>query len=143
MHDSTQICHGRKSPARSVGGKFPACGVGGKSPTWAGESVLAGNMPDSAQLCRGRFTNSAPADVIVAAFAGSECYQPGTASVQLPIWQRSGQISIEALTPRARLWELVLNDLNDGFVKVPGVCHEGQPPSLTSVNPPCKICLWW
>ncbi|KAK8536019.1 hypothetical protein V6N12_012681 [Hibiscus sabdariffa] len=37
----------------------------------------------------------------------------------------------------------VLNDLNDDFVVVPGVYHEGQPPSLTSVNPSCKICLWW
>ncbi|KAK8590162.1 hypothetical protein V6N12_024545 [Hibiscus sabdariffa] len=57
--------------------------------------------------------------------------------------QRSGQISVEALAPRAKLWELVLNDWNDDFVEVPGVCHEGQPPSLTSVNPSCKICLWW
>ncbi|KAK8696702.1 hypothetical protein V6N13_001834 [Hibiscus sabdariffa] len=66
-------------------GKSPACGVGGKSPAWAGKSALAGNMPDSAQIYRGRFTNSAPANVI-AALVGSECYQPGTASVQLPIW---------------------------------------------------------
>ncbi|KAK8510329.1 hypothetical protein V6N12_073400 [Hibiscus sabdariffa] len=70
MHDSAQICHDGKSPSR---------GVGGKSPAWAGKSALAGNMPDSTQLCRGRFTNSGPADVIVAALAGSECYQPGTA----------------------------------------------------------------
>ncbi|KAK9045836.1 hypothetical protein V6N11_051741 [Hibiscus sabdariffa] len=55
--------------------------------------------------------------------------------------QRSGQISVEALAPRASLWELVLNELNDDFVEVPGVCHEGQPPFLTSVNPLCKICL--
>ncbi|KAK8680392.1 hypothetical protein V6N13_109338 [Hibiscus sabdariffa] len=68
MPDSAQICHG------------------GKSSAWAGKSGLAGNMPDSAQLCHGRFTNSAPADAIVAALAGSECHQPGTASVQLPIW---------------------------------------------------------
>ncbi|KAK8978845.1 hypothetical protein V6N11_034753 [Hibiscus sabdariffa] len=46
----------------------------------AGKSRLAGNMSDSAQLCHGRFTNSAPADAIVAALAGSECHQPGTAS---------------------------------------------------------------
>ncbi|KAK8660148.1 hypothetical protein V6N13_051082 [Hibiscus sabdariffa] len=39
--------------------------------------------------------------------------------------QRSGQISVEALAPRASLWELVLNDLNDDFVEVPGLCHEG------------------
>ncbi|KAK9042847.1 hypothetical protein V6N11_071202 [Hibiscus sabdariffa] len=52
----------------------------------AGKSALAGNMPDSAQICRGRFTNSAPADAIVAALAGSECHHLGTASVQLPIW---------------------------------------------------------
>ncbi|KAK8607641.1 hypothetical protein V6N13_046250 [Hibiscus sabdariffa] len=77
MPDSAQICHGWKSPAR---------GVGGKSSAWAGKSGLAGNMPDSAQLCHGRFTNSAPADAIVAALAGSECHQPGTALVQLPIW---------------------------------------------------------
>ncbi|KAK8536021.1 hypothetical protein V6N12_012683 [Hibiscus sabdariffa] len=51
-----------------------------------GKSGLVGNMPDSAQICHGRFTNSALADAIVAALAGSECYQPGTASVQLPIW---------------------------------------------------------
>ncbi|KAK8640304.1 hypothetical protein V6N13_008061 [Hibiscus sabdariffa] len=68
MPDSAQIFHG------------------GKSLAWAGKSGLAGNMPDSAQLCHGRFTNSAPADAIVAALAGSECHQPGTASVQLPIW---------------------------------------------------------
>ncbi|KAK9000901.1 hypothetical protein V6N11_081382 [Hibiscus sabdariffa] len=42
--------------------------------------------------------------------------------------RRSGQISVEALAPRARLWELVLNDLNDGFVEVLGVCHEGTLP---------------
>ncbi|KAK8681043.1 hypothetical protein V6N13_053450 [Hibiscus sabdariffa] len=40
--------------------------------------------------CLGRdldgFTNSAPTDAIVAALACSECHQPGTASVQLPIW---------------------------------------------------------
>ncbi|KAK8670709.1 hypothetical protein V6N13_037327 [Hibiscus sabdariffa] len=53
--------------------------------------------------------------------------------------QRSGQISVEALAPHARLWELVLNDMNDGFFEVPGVCHEGQPPSLTSVNPPAMV----
>ncbi|KAK8613036.1 hypothetical protein V6N13_104359 [Hibiscus sabdariffa] len=52
----------------------------------ASEGISAGNMPDSAQICRGRFTNSTPADAIVAALAGSECHQPGTASVQLPIW---------------------------------------------------------
>ncbi|KAL4367621.1 hypothetical protein GQ457_05G023580 [Hibiscus cannabinus] len=34
----------------------------------------------------GRFTNSAPADAIVASLASSECHQPGTASVQLLIW---------------------------------------------------------
>ncbi|KAK8690737.1 hypothetical protein V6N13_074264 [Hibiscus sabdariffa] len=95
---------------------------------------MAGNMPDSAQIYRGKFTNSTPADAVVAALAGSECRQPGTAS-------RSGQISVEALAPRASLWELVLNELNDDFVEVPGVCHEGQPPFLTSVNPLCKICL--
>ncbi|KAK8624549.1 hypothetical protein V6N13_065886 [Hibiscus sabdariffa] len=105
-------------------GKSPTCSVGGKSPAWAGKSALAGNMPDFAQICRGRFTNSAPADVI-AALAGSECYQLRTASVQLPIWQRSGQISVEALAPRARLWELVLNDLNDGFVEVPRALWAG------------------
>ncbi|KAK8560264.1 hypothetical protein V6N12_013064 [Hibiscus sabdariffa] len=77
MPDFAQICHGGKSPAR---------GVGGKSSAWAGKSGLAGNMTDSAQLCHGRFTNSAPVDAIVAALAGSECHQPGTASVQLPIW---------------------------------------------------------
>ncbi|KAK8507665.1 hypothetical protein V6N12_067000 [Hibiscus sabdariffa] len=77
MPDSAQICHGGKSSAR---------GVGGKSSAWAGKSGLAGNMPASAQLYHGRFTNSAPADAIVAALAGSECHQPGTASVQLPIW---------------------------------------------------------
>ncbi|KAK8544322.1 hypothetical protein V6N13_100551 [Hibiscus sabdariffa] len=60
--------------------------LGGKSSAWAGKSGLAGNMPDFAQICHGRFTNSAPADAIVAALAGSECNQPGTASVQLPIW---------------------------------------------------------
>ncbi|KAK8660151.1 hypothetical protein V6N13_051085 [Hibiscus sabdariffa] len=42
--------------------------------------------------------------------------------------KRSGQISVEALAPRTNLWELGLNDLNDDFVEVPGVCHEGQPP---------------
>ncbi|KAK8500795.1 hypothetical protein V6N12_021004 [Hibiscus sabdariffa] len=53
---------------------------------WAGSFRLRrenlgwqANLPD-------RFTNSAPADAIVAALAGSECHQPGTASVQLPIW---------------------------------------------------------
>ncbi|KAK8658495.1 hypothetical protein V6N13_036700 [Hibiscus sabdariffa] len=51
----------------------------------AGKSGLAGNMPDSAQICRGRFTNSASTDAIVAILEGSECHQPGTASVQLPI----------------------------------------------------------
>ncbi|KAK8670315.1 hypothetical protein V6N13_105071 [Hibiscus sabdariffa] len=71
-------------PAVSAENCLPA--VSAESPAWAGKSALAGNMPDSAQLYRGRFTNSAPADVIVAALAGSECYQPGTASVQLPIW---------------------------------------------------------
>ncbi|KAK9008958.1 hypothetical protein V6N11_080434 [Hibiscus sabdariffa] len=30
-----------------------------------------------------------PADAIVAALAGSECHQPGTTSVQLPIWLKS------------------------------------------------------
>ncbi|KAK8516040.1 hypothetical protein V6N12_066875 [Hibiscus sabdariffa] len=55
--------------------------------------------------------------------------------------QRSGQIFVEALAPCASLWELVLNDLIDDFVEVPGVCHEGQPPFLTLVNPLCKICL--
>ncbi|KAK8670706.1 hypothetical protein V6N13_037324 [Hibiscus sabdariffa] len=60
--------------------------LGGKSSASAGKSGLAGNMTDSAQICNGRFTNSAPADAIVAALAGSECHQPGTASVQLPIW---------------------------------------------------------
>ncbi|KAK8698603.1 hypothetical protein V6N13_114715 [Hibiscus sabdariffa] len=39
--------------------------------------------------------------------------------------QRSGQIFVEALAPCASLWELVLNDLIDDFVEVPGVCHEG------------------
>ncbi|KAK8685925.1 hypothetical protein V6N13_124956 [Hibiscus sabdariffa] len=29
---------------------------------WAGKSALAGNMPDFAPICRGRFTNSAPED---------------------------------------------------------------------------------
>ncbi|KAK8665998.1 hypothetical protein V6N13_006151 [Hibiscus sabdariffa] len=77
MHDSAQIYHGGKSPARGVGGKLPARGVDEKSPAWAGKSALAGNMPDSTQLCHGRFTNSAPADVIVAALVGFECYQPG------------------------------------------------------------------
>ncbi|KAK8690701.1 hypothetical protein V6N13_074229 [Hibiscus sabdariffa] len=52
----------------------------------ASAGISAGNMPDSAQICRGRFTNSTPADVIVAALAGSKCHQPGTASVQLRIW---------------------------------------------------------
>ncbi|KAK9008907.1 hypothetical protein V6N11_080384 [Hibiscus sabdariffa] len=61
-------------------------GLGWKSSASAGKSALAGNMPDSAQICRGRFSNSAPADAIVAALAGSECHHPGTASVQLPIW---------------------------------------------------------
>ncbi|KAK8978847.1 hypothetical protein V6N11_034755 [Hibiscus sabdariffa] len=60
--------------------------LGGKSSVSVGKSRLAGNMSDSAQLCHGRFTNSAPADAIVAALAGSECHQLGTASVQLPIW---------------------------------------------------------
>ncbi|KAK9030327.1 hypothetical protein V6N11_031755 [Hibiscus sabdariffa] len=60
--------------------------LGGKSSASVGKSSLAGNMPDCAQICRGRFTNSAPAEAIVAALAGSECHQPGTASVQLPIW---------------------------------------------------------
>ncbi|KAK8660149.1 hypothetical protein V6N13_051083 [Hibiscus sabdariffa] len=60
--------------------------MGRKSSASAGKSALAGNMPDSAQICRGRFTNSAPTNAIVAALAGSECHQPGTASVQLPIW---------------------------------------------------------
>ncbi|KAK8715332.1 hypothetical protein V6N13_042668 [Hibiscus sabdariffa] len=41
--------------------------VSAESPAWAGKSTLAGNMPDSAQLCRDRFTNSALTDVIVAA----------------------------------------------------------------------------
>ncbi|KAL4385386.1 hypothetical protein GQ457_15G019040 [Hibiscus cannabinus] len=45
-----------------------------------------GNMHDSAQICRDKFTNSAPADAIVASLASSECHQPGTASVQLLIW---------------------------------------------------------
>ncbi|KAK9028187.1 hypothetical protein V6N11_067998 [Hibiscus sabdariffa] len=67
-------CPDRKSPARGVGGKLPARGVGGIA-------------------CLGGFTNSAPADVIVAALVGSECYQPGTASVQLPICYRSGKRS--------------------------------------------------
>ncbi|KAK8601161.1 hypothetical protein V6N12_051003 [Hibiscus sabdariffa] len=71
-------------PAVSAENYLPA--VSAESPAWAGKSALAGNMPDSAQLCCGRFTNSAPADVIVATLAGSECYQLGTASVQLPIW---------------------------------------------------------
>ncbi|KAK8560246.1 hypothetical protein V6N12_013046 [Hibiscus sabdariffa] len=71
-------------PAVSTENCLPAVSV--ESPAWAGKSALAGNMPDSAQLCRGKFTNFAPADVIVAALAGSECYQPGTASVELPIW---------------------------------------------------------
>ncbi|KAK8539407.1 hypothetical protein V6N12_043033 [Hibiscus sabdariffa] len=53
---------------------------------WQENLGWSGNMPDSAQICRGRFTNSTPADAIVAALAGSECHQPGTASVQLPIW---------------------------------------------------------
>ncbi|KAK8492464.1 hypothetical protein V6N11_034875 [Hibiscus sabdariffa] len=52
----------------------------------AGKSALAGNMPDSAQIFRGRFTKYAPADAVVAALASSECHQPGTDSVQLPIW---------------------------------------------------------
>ncbi|KAK8636232.1 hypothetical protein V6N13_004936 [Hibiscus sabdariffa] len=150
MHDSAQICHGGKSPAigrkictilfksamaenllpRSVGGKSPAHGVGGKiccpdrkSPACG----VGGKLPARGVggiACLVGFTNSAPADVI-AALAGSECYQPGTTSVQLPIWQRSGQISVEALAPRARLWELILNDLNDGFVEVPGALWAG------------------
>ncbi|KAK8984905.1 hypothetical protein V6N11_064451 [Hibiscus sabdariffa] len=61
-------------------------GLGGKASASAGKSALVGNMPDSAQIYRGRFSNSAPTDAIVAALAGSECHQPGTASVQLPIW---------------------------------------------------------
>ncbi|KAK8563472.1 hypothetical protein V6N12_035618 [Hibiscus sabdariffa] len=61
-------------PAVSAENCLPA--VSAESPAWAGKSTLAGNMPDSAQLCCGRFTNSVPADVIVAALAGSECYQP-------------------------------------------------------------------
>ncbi|KAK8686055.1 hypothetical protein V6N13_125082 [Hibiscus sabdariffa] len=60
--------------------------LGGKSSASAGKSGLAGNMPDFAQICHGRFTNSAPADAIIAALAGSECHQPGIASVQLLIW---------------------------------------------------------
>ncbi|KAK8563465.1 hypothetical protein V6N12_035611 [Hibiscus sabdariffa] len=150
LHDSAQICHCGKSPAS----KSPARGsaenclpaVSAESPAWAGKSALAGNMPDSAQLCRGRFTNSVPADVIVAALAGSECYQPGLLQYSsqsgfnlllhfLPsagnsaktqeTTARNGQISVEALAPPARLWELVLNDLNDGFVEVPGALWAG------------------
>ncbi|KAK9043394.1 hypothetical protein V6N11_071739 [Hibiscus sabdariffa] len=56
-------------------------GLGRKSSALAGKSTLAGNMSDSAQI-----TNSAPTDAIVAALAGSECHQPGTASVQLRKW---------------------------------------------------------
>ncbi|KAK8635281.1 hypothetical protein V6N13_023158 [Hibiscus sabdariffa] len=76
---------------RSVGGKSPAHGVGGKiccpdrkSPARGVSGKLsARNVGGIA--CLGGFTNSVPADVIVAALAGYECYQPGTASVQLPI----------------------------------------------------------
>ncbi|KAK9045839.1 hypothetical protein V6N11_051744 [Hibiscus sabdariffa] len=46
----------------------------------ASAGISTGNMLDSAQICRGRFTNSAPADAIIAALAGSKCHQPGTAS---------------------------------------------------------------
>ncbi|KAK9045835.1 hypothetical protein V6N11_051740 [Hibiscus sabdariffa] len=52
----------------------------------ASTGISTGNMPDSAQIYRGKFTNSTPADAVVAALAGSECRQPGTASVQLRIW---------------------------------------------------------
>ncbi|KAK8979109.1 hypothetical protein V6N11_007562 [Hibiscus sabdariffa] len=52
----------------------------------ASTGISAENMPDSGQIFRGRFTNSAPGDAIVAALAGSECHQPGTASIQLLIW---------------------------------------------------------
>ncbi|KAK9031879.1 hypothetical protein V6N11_056165 [Hibiscus sabdariffa] len=62
---------------------------GRKNLPWAGNSAMAGNMTDSAQICCVRFTNSAPADAIVAALVGSECHKPGTASVQLPIWLKS------------------------------------------------------
>ncbi|KAK8972044.1 hypothetical protein V6N11_030542 [Hibiscus sabdariffa] len=67
-----------------LGGKIFS--LDGKSSASAGKSTLDGNMPDSAQIYRGRFSNSAPADAIVAALVGSECHQPGTTSVQLPIW---------------------------------------------------------
>ncbi|KAK9030326.1 hypothetical protein V6N11_031754 [Hibiscus sabdariffa] len=42
--------------------------------------------------------------------------------------QRSGQISVEALAPRASLWALVLNDLNDDFCLSPRGIWAGNMP---------------